>query len=113
MCRGKGPQDQDTVGLKSIFIILYNYLQVYWLLVIKNHDSKLVLHIVILLCVSVMLQPDPLPLDVDLSEKVQCVFSPCTQYAVRMRYRYKHKLSHWSEWSLTATRRTDAEGNGL
>ncbi|KAI4874905.1 hypothetical protein NFI96_028164 [Prochilodus magdalenae] len=48
-------------------------------------------------------------LDVDLREELQCVFSPCTQYTVKMRYRYKHTLSHWSDWSPTATHHTGVE----
>ncbi|XP_036443253.1 interleukin-6 receptor subunit beta-like [Colossoma macropomum] len=54
-------------------------------------------------------QSVPLILDVDLREKLQCVFLPCSQYSVKMRYRYKHSLSHWSDWSLTATHHTDVE----
>ncbi|XP_072517212.1 interleukin-31 receptor subunit alpha-like [Salminus brasiliensis] len=54
-------------------------------------------------------QPVPLNLNVDLREEVQCVFLPCTQYNLKMRYRYKHALSHWSPWSPTATNRTEAE----
>ncbi|XP_066504458.1 interleukin-31 receptor subunit alpha-like isoform X2 [Hoplias malabaricus] len=48
-------------------------------------------------------------LDVDLTEKVQCIFSPCSQYSVKMRFRYKHTLSPWSDWSLPATQSTDTE----
>ncbi|KAL7866678.1 hypothetical protein AOLI_G00144920 [Acnodon oligacanthus] len=53
------------------------------------------------------------PLDVDLREELQCLFSPCTQYSLKMRYRYNHSLSHWSDWSPTATIRTDVQGNDL
>ncbi|KAL6468731.1 hypothetical protein MHYP_G00222550 [Metynnis hypsauchen] len=49
------------------------------------------------------------PLDVDLREELQCVFSPCTQYSLKMRYRYNHNLSPWSDWSPSATILTDIQ----
>ncbi|XP_037401341.1 granulocyte colony-stimulating factor receptor-like isoform X2 [Pygocentrus nattereri] len=49
------------------------------------------------------------PLDVDLREELQCVFLPCTQYSLKMRYRYNHNLSHWSDWSPTTTIHTDVQ----
>ncbi|XP_049321919.1 interleukin-6 receptor subunit beta-like [Astyanax mexicanus] len=54
-------------------------------------------------------QSETLSVKVDLREEVQCVFSPCTQYSVKMRYCNKHTLVHWSAWSPTATNRTEAE----
>ncbi|KAJ8277258.1 hypothetical protein GJAV_G00073190 [Gymnothorax javanicus] len=52
-------------------------------------------------------QTQPCILEVDLRQNKQCLFSPFTRYAIRIRYRYRSTLSHWSDWSGQLHARTE------